>query len=159
MYTGTKEVASLLKVSVERVRLLLKQGRIKGAFKIGRIWVIPLAGGRPIISEGRKGPKPRWSKNHKIGVTKIYVKKNEIGTNYYNGESKPVISVNRSNSHAVCGHEAVVSGPCRIVYQPDKEKNPRLWIETISQVDVICRDTNNKKSISKAVGFGNTFVY
>ena len=73
MYVGTKEVASILGVSVERVRLLLKQGRIKGAFKVGRIWVIPLEGGRPIISKGRRGSKARWTRNHKVGVTKIYV--------------------------------------------------------------------------------------
>ena len=156
MYVGTKEVASILGVSVERVRLLLKQGRIKGAFKVGHVWVIPLEGGRPIISKGRRGPKARWTRNHKVGVTKIYVKKNEINSNYYRGERKPVISVNRSNQNAVCGHEVLVSGPCRIVYAPEKEKNPRLWIETISQVDVILRDCQNHQSITKAVGFGGS---
>lgn len=155
MYVGTKEVASILGISVERVRLLLKQGRIKGAFKIGRVWVIPLVEEKPIISKGRRGPKARWSKNHKIGVTKIYVKKNEVNSNYNRGENKPVISVNRSNSNAVCGHEVLVLGPCRIVYQPEKEKNPRLWIETIYSVDVICRDWQNNKTITKAVGFGS----
>ena len=139
MYVGTKEVASILRISVERVRLLLKQGRIKGAFKVGRVWVIPLVGEKPIISKGRRGPSARWCKNHKIGVTKIYVKKNEVNSNYNRGENKPVISVNRSNSNAVCGHEVIISGPCRIVYQPEKEKNPRLWIETICSVDVICK--------------------
>ncbi|MGK7895363.1 MAG: helix-turn-helix domain-containing protein [Xenococcus sp. (in: cyanobacteria)] len=151
MHVGTKEVASILGVSVERVRLLLKQGRIKGAFKVGRIWVIPLEGGRPIISKGRRGPKARWNRNHKVGVTKIYVKKNEINSNYYRGERKPVISVNRSNHNAVCGHEVLVSGPCRIVYDPDKHKNPRLWIETISQVDVIVKDIQNNMSIIKSI--------
>ena len=153
MYVGTKEVASILGVSVERVRWLLKQGRIKGAFKVGRAWIIPLVGDRPIISKGRRGPKARWSRNHKIGVTKIYVKKNEVNSNYRRGEQKPVISVNRSNYNAVCGHEVLVSGPCRIIYQPEKEKNPRLWIETISPVDVICQ-VKNKKNITKVVGFG-----
>ncbi len=151
MHVGTKEVASILGVSVERVRLLLKQGRIKGAFKVGRIWVIPLEGGRPIISKGRRGPKARWNRNHKVGVTKIYVKKNEISSNYYRGERKPVISVNHSNQNAVCGHEVLVSGPVRIVYDPDKHKNPRLWIETISQVDVIVKDLQNNLSMIKNI--------
>ena len=158
MHVGTKEVASILEVSVERVRLLLKQGRIKGVFKVGRVWVIPLVGGRPIISKGRRGPKARWNRNHKVGVTKIYVKKNEINSNYYRGERKPVISVNRSNQNAVCGHEVLVSGPCRIIYDPEKERNPRLWVETISQVDVICKDLQNNQSITKTVGFGKALA-
>ena len=108
-------------------------------------------GGRPIISEGRRGPKARWTRNHKVGVTKIYVKKNEINSNYYRGERKPIISVNRSNQNAVCGHEVLVSGPCRIVYQPEKDKNPRLWIETISQVDVLLKDLQNNMSITKSI--------
>ena len=79
----------------------------------------------------------------------------EINSNYYRGERKPVISVNRSNQNAVCGHEVLVSGLCRIMYNPEKEKNPRLWIETISQVDVICKDLqNHHQSITKTVGFG-----
>ena len=89
-----------------------------------------------------------------VGDAGSLVKKNEINSNYYRGERKPVISVNRNNQNAVCGHEVLVSGPCRIIYDPDKEKNPRLWIETISQVDVICKDLQNNQSITKTVGFG-----
>ncbi|MGL5878779.1 MAG: DNA-binding protein, partial [Xenococcaceae cyanobacterium] len=52
------------------------------------------------------------------------------------GTNHPVISVNRVNSN-LYGHEVAIDGPCRIVYQPEQEKNPRIWIETFFQVQVI----------------------
>ncbi|NEP36908.1 MULTISPECIES: helix-turn-helix domain-containing protein, partial [unclassified Moorena] len=39
---GTTQAAFLLGICVQRVRQLLKNGRIKGAQKVGRFWQIPL---------------------------------------------------------------------------------------------------------------------
>ncbi|NEO31627.1 MAG: helix-turn-helix domain-containing protein [Symploca sp. SIO3C6] len=62
MIVGTAQAADLLGISTARVRLLLKQGRIQGAYKIGRFWVIPLFDGMPVISKGHRGPKARWQR-------------------------------------------------------------------------------------------------
>ncbi len=41
-YIATKEAAFLLNISVVRLRQLLQQGRVVGAYKQGRCWLIPL---------------------------------------------------------------------------------------------------------------------
>ena len=65
MFVGTTEAANALGVKPQRVRLLLKQGRIQGAKKVGKVWIIPLYKGMPRISKGKRGPKPRWqSRQH-----------------------------------------------------------------------------------------------
>ena len=133
MYVGAKEVASILGVSVERVRWLLKKDRIKGAYKISGTWVIPLTDGKPIITEACRGPKPKWGENRKTEVTKVYYD-DRAG-------NKPRIKVDRKGKETVVGHEAIISGPCRIVYKPDKDNNPQVWIETMAQVDAILKKT------------------
>ncbi|NES05784.1 MAG: hypothetical protein F6K22_25015, partial [Okeania sp. SIO2F4] len=55
---GTTEAAFLLNISTARLRLLLRQGRLKGAEKVKRFWVIPLnSRGMPEITPGRRGPQ------------------------------------------------------------------------------------------------------
>lgn len=56
-FLSTSEYAAKLGVTPMRVRRLCQDGRIPGAKKIGRDWVIP-AGARPI--PGTKGPAARW---------------------------------------------------------------------------------------------------
>jgi len=41
MIVGTTQAASLLDISCQRLRQLLKQGRVRGAEKVGRSWQIP----------------------------------------------------------------------------------------------------------------------
>jgi len=60
MFAGTTEAAKLLGISTQRVPMLLKQGRIQGARKIARIWVIPLYKGMPRVTAAKRGPQPRW---------------------------------------------------------------------------------------------------
>ncbi len=62
MYVSTTQAAELLNISTARMRYLLAQGRVQGAYKVGRAWIIPLFKGKPIISRGRRGPKPKWGK-------------------------------------------------------------------------------------------------
>jgi hypothetical protein len=56
-YIGTTEAAKYLGISTVRLRILLQQGRVKGAQKEGRVWMIPLFKGMPVIDERRKGPE------------------------------------------------------------------------------------------------------
>ena len=57
---GTTEAARLLSICTQRVRCLLKEGRIVGAEKVGRFWQIPLFNGIPIVNKGSRGPKGTW---------------------------------------------------------------------------------------------------
>lgn len=53
------EAAQELGLSARRIRALCEQGRVHGAIKVGRDWLIP----RPIrIEPARKGPKPSWDR-------------------------------------------------------------------------------------------------
>lgn len=60
MIVGTTEAAKILNISTGRLRMLLIAGRVQGAYKTGRIWLIPLFNGKPIIKPGKRGPAPRW---------------------------------------------------------------------------------------------------
>lgn len=57
---GTKEYAERHGLSQVRVRKLCELGRIPGAQKVGKTWIIP-EGALPIPA--RKGPKGRWEMN------------------------------------------------------------------------------------------------
>ncbi|NER26649.1 MAG: helix-turn-helix domain-containing protein, partial [Symploca sp. SIO1C4] len=60
MFVGSTQAAQLMGISARRIRQLLSGGRIQGAFKAGRSWIIPLVEGMPKVSEGTRGPKARW---------------------------------------------------------------------------------------------------
>jgi hypothetical protein len=76
-------------------------------------------------------------------MNKIYINRHTIRDNQKNGETSPVISVNTYNSNRY-GHEVIIYGFCRIIYDPEKAKegHPAVWIETYSKVDVICRQSD-----------------
>jgi hypothetical protein len=46
-YLSSKQAAKKWGVSVQRVQLILKQGRVPGAFLIGNSWVIPANAEKP----------------------------------------------------------------------------------------------------------------
>ena len=142
MFIGTTEAGSLLGVSSARVRTLLIQGRIQGACKISKVWIIPLVNGMPVISPGRAGPRPRWHKPPPRSVTCIHINKNSIAQNNHKKpeDRVPVISVKKGSSN-VYAWDVEVQGSCRIVYRHDSPKNcgARVWIETYSEVKLIDR--------------------
>ena len=70
---GTTKAAFLLDISTTRVRFLLKQGRIKGAYKKGRVWVIPLFNRMPKVTRKKKGPKGKWRVRLSTQSTLIHV--------------------------------------------------------------------------------------
>jgi hypothetical protein len=135
-WINTTETAIRLGISSARVRQLLAEGRIRGACKIGKYWMIPLFDGKPSIKKGHRGPKPKWTSARPKAKTKIYINRSKLAQNHDRDTNHPVISINRADRY-LYGHEVIINGPCRIVYQPQKEKNPRIWIETFSQVQVI----------------------
>ncbi len=145
MYVSVKQLASNLNVSTTRVRKLISEGRIKGAFKIGNVWAIPVIDGKPEATKGRRGPELSWKKHRPKAVSKIHVNQQVIRDNNNTGNRQPVITVKTYNSNTY-GHEAIIYGCCRVVYEPDNELNcgAKVWIETYSKVDVICKDFFDK---------------
>jgi len=67
--------------------------------------------------------------------TIIHVNQHVIKANAKSGDRDPVLTVKtyKSNTYA---HAVEVTGPCRIVYSPDKPLScgARVWIETQSEV-------------------------
>ena len=49
MIVGTTEAANILKISTGRLRILLLEGRVEGAYKSGKMWLMPLFNGKPIM--------------------------------------------------------------------------------------------------------------
>ncbi|WP_353734974.1 helix-turn-helix domain-containing protein [Okeania sp. SIO2C2] len=140
MFVGTTEAASLLSISAQRVRVLLKEGRIQGARKInGRTWVIPLYKGMPRISGRKRGPKPRWHSRKHCGKNTIHFNRPNIGINQREENTNlDVVSAKRGSKNLATGHEIEIHGPCRIVYRPEKPHTcgATVWIETLATATV-----------------------
>ncbi len=144
---GTTEAAYLLGISGQRLRVLLAQGRVKGACKKDGFWQIPAYGSKgnemPVISPGTRGPKGIWCKERRTKPTMIHVNQHIIKENAKNPlkELKPVVSVKETNRNDY-GYQLEIKGPCRIVYRPHDpaECGAHLWIDTFSPVQFV--DTN-----------------
>ena len=138
MVVGTTQAAKILNISSARLRLLLITGRVKGAYKTGRMWLIPLFRGKPIISKGKRGPAPRWRNPRQPAKTIIHVNGQKIKQNQKHSSKEPVITVKKGNSN-VYGYEVEIPGGCRVVYRPDNPMScgARVWIESLYEVQVI----------------------
>ncbi|MDY7004954.1 MAG: DNA-binding protein [Cyanobacteriota bacterium] len=157
---GTTEAAFLLNISTARLRLLLRQGRLKGAKKVKRFWVIPLnRRGMPEITPGRRGPQGTWNKGFRTGNTFIHVLRKEIDYNRDNGTSLPVISVKQGGTNKRC-HEVEILGNCKIVYRPHKPNRSqaggaRLWIEVEPDIQIIRKSfPDTEPEENQPQGFG-----
>ncbi len=60
MIVGTTEAAKTLNISADRLRVLLNNGRVEGAYRSGKMWLMPLFNGKPVIRRCKRGPAPRW---------------------------------------------------------------------------------------------------
>tara|TARA_Y100001963_G_C6673460_1_gene396256 strand:+ start:699 stop:968 length:270 start_codon:yes stop_codon:yes gene_type:complete len=83
----------------------------------------------------------------------IHVNQHKIRSNHKSGDREAVLTVKsykkKSNddyykTHSAndyC-HEAQISGPCKIIYSPDKPLScgARVWVETESEVICLVRD-------------------
>ncbi len=148
MFIDTIQTAKLLGVSASRVRVLLKQGRIRGAYKLGRFWVIPLTDGMPVISKGTRGPSSSFKCARSTAKSIIRINRQEVARNQKENKLEPVITVKRGNSNTY-GHSVEINGPCRIVYSPDRTLlGARVWIETFSKVEVFFRNSMPIKEVS-----------
>lgn len=78
--------------------------------------------------------------------TRIHINKHKIKSNKKNNQNEPVITVKNYKSNQY-GHEVIVSGPCKIIYSPNKPLGcgAEVWIETESTVKVI-KHANNRKT-------------
>ncbi|MGL5805982.1 MAG: helix-turn-helix domain-containing protein [Xenococcaceae cyanobacterium] len=140
MLVNTTQAASLLGVSSTRVRMLLKQNRIVGAYKIGKFWVIPLTDGLPIVSKGTRGPSTSFKSARKSAKSIIHINRQKVARNHQQSKDEPVITVKCGNTNTY-GHEVEINGPCRIVYSQDRTLfGARVWIETFSRVEVFCKN-------------------
>ncbi|MEA5533608.1 DNA-binding protein [Crocosphaera sp. XPORK-15E] len=145
MFVGTTEAAERLGISGTRLRVLLKEGRVEGAYKSGKIWIIPLYNGVPVITKRTRGPKPRWTTKRVpaksiIHVNRDVIKKNSdlLKQDKNRTDLEPVIAVKHRQQNTY-GHEIAINGPCRITYRPNAPKcfGATVWIETLSSVDII----------------------
>ena len=133
MYVGTTEAASLLEISPSRLRQLLQKKRVRGAYKTGKFWIIPLYNGMPYIEETKKGQKGTWNTAKKLQKTTVNINSNIIRQNIKKSktEREPAIAVKGKEKHYV--HELEIPVPCKIVYNPDKPLvcGARVWIEIL----------------------------
>jgi len=135
---GTTEAAYLLDISGQRLRQLLKAGRVVGAVKVGRYWRIPLFNEMPKIVVINRGTKGTWRKRPAQAFTNIHVYKQRLEGDRNNKTNSPVIIVQQGDRVTHC-RSAYIDGPSRIVYQPFNTlrcSGARLWIEVEPSVPV-----------------------
>ena len=67
----------------------------------------------------------------------VHVNQHVIRHNTKTGDRDPVLTVKTYKSNDY-GHEVEITGPCRVVYQPDKPLScgAKVWIETNSEVSI-----------------------
>ena len=137
MIVTTSEAAKILNISSARLRVLLIEGRVEGAYKSGKMWMIPLFKGEPIIEKRKRGPAPRWHSPRKPAATIIHVNTHNIKSNQKTEEKEPVIAVKKWNSK-VYGYGAVIPGGCRVIYKPGAKGHggAQVWIESLYDVEV-----------------------
>ncbi|MEB3277632.1 MAG: DNA-binding protein [Lyngbya sp.] len=138
MIVGTTEAARILKISTARLRVLLSAGRVQGAYKTGKMWLIPLVDGEPTIERGTRGPAPRWCNLRKLPKTIVHVNSHRIRQNQKQQQQLPVITVKKGQTNTY-GDTIEIPGGCRVVYRPNKPLpcGARVWIETLNEVTVI----------------------
>jgi hypothetical protein len=136
---STRQAACLLCLCCQRVRQLLKEGRIQGAEKIGRFWKIPLFNGIPRISKGTRGPKGTWRKRVQKVLNFIHVNNPNLNRNRSNREeNNPVFIVKRGTKLTYC-HEVEITGSCKLVYRPEQalDTGATIWIEVEDASNII----------------------
>jgi len=73
---------------------------------------------------------------------RIHVNQHKIKSNAKSGNREPVLTVKTYKSNDYC-HEALIAGPCKVIYSPDKPLScgAKVWIETESEVICLVRDS------------------
>ena len=154
---GTRQAAYLLGICCQRVRVLLSQGRIKGAYKHNGFWQIPLYGKMPVVIPGTRGPKGVWCLGKRRKATMIHVNQHKIKANGKKIKNnpeispynlKPVVSVKQGKRNDL-GFEVEIHGPCRVVYRPFEPADcgAHLWIDTYHPVQFV--DTQFKPVMAR----------
>ena len=163
MIVGTADAAKILNISTARLRVLLIAGRVQGAYKTGKMWLMPLFNGKPIIKRGKRGPAPSWRNPRTPAKTIIHVNSQRIRQNQKHQQNQPVITVKKNCSSQLStpsvseaehkvgsatkgqlnlyGHEVEIPGGCRVVYRPNSSRcGAKVWIETLYDVKVFSFD-------------------
>jgi hypothetical protein len=82
--------------------------------------------------------------------TIVHVNQHKIKSNAKTGDREPVLTVKtyKSNTYA---HEVYISGPCKIVYSPDKPLScgAKVWIETEYEVTPVTNEDIELGQIAK----------
>ena len=138
MIVGTTAAARILNISTARLRTLMLEGRVQGVYKSGRMWLIPLFNGKPIIKRKTRGPAPKWRNPRVAAKTIVHVNKNKIQQNKKHRKQEPVITVKKGMSNQYA-HEVEILGGCRIVYRPDcpRDCGAQVWIESLYEVAIV----------------------
>ena len=134
MYILTTQAASLLGISSRRLRKLLQEKRVKGAYKSGKYWLIPLYKGLPVIIKAKRGQAGTWKTGKRPQKTIVHINSNVIKQNIKRSpqERKPAIAIKGAQLGYV--HQLEIPAPCRIIYDPDKPLpcGARVWIEILN---------------------------
>ncbi len=132
---GTTKAAELLNISPRRLRYLLAQNRVYGAFKLGRNWAIPTVNGYPKLKTASRGPKSTWKKVQTPAKNIVHINRQLIGRKMIDGKFAPPISVKCRNQNTY-SDRVVIPGPCVLVYEfenPQTKCGSTAWVETYSE--------------------------
>ncbi len=148
----TREAAYLLGISCQRLRVLLSQGRVRGASKKNGFWEIPTFGdGMPVIVPGKRGPEGTWRHSNQEKPAMIHVNQQFIKGNAKKIKDNPGKQINlmpvlswKHGERNDYGYQLEIKGSCIVVYRPYQPADcgAQLWINTYSEVQFIDIQSN-----------------
>lgn len=70
---------------------------------------------------------------------RVHINSNRIKSNKKNDTNEPVVTVRKGQKVIGYGHEVVIHGPSKVVYQPEKPLScgAKVWIETDAEVEIL----------------------
>lgn len=152
VWVGTAEVAELMGVTERRVRQILCEERILGAYKVSGVWIIPLYAGMPVIVRRNKGPKARWvpKTRHQPPLMCIHVNQKFLHYNAKHPDREPVpifaIEKYGNPKDKVYASRVVFHGPSELVHEPypgcGLKCGSKAWIQTREPLELSDRTTH-----------------
>ncbi|WP_211293355.1 DNA-binding protein [Brunnivagina elsteri] len=149
---GTTEASKLLGICARRLRYLLAAGRVRNAFKVSNIWIIPIINGMPVITTCKRGPKPTWKQLRKQALSRIHVNTSLFGKKDKDGKYVPVITAKKSDDNSYCDR-IIIQGSCSIVYDFDHPLDKaRVWtailiLKRFCAISALTRFVKNCKTL------------
>ena len=179
-FITVKDAAEKWKVSARRVQILCSEGRIKGAYRFGRSWMIPRTAVLPNARRREEEPHlPMPRKSPFLDMTNLYNQAGEADAlaemlinqpeahalllaqiAYRRGEIEKVYEQARYFLHAHSGFYAILGGGMLLAQCAIWRGDIFLWKEAKKHVfEAPCKDAHDRELVSLSLAIIDSSIY